>query len=39
MAGNHTLYQDWWLMDVLIGLVAVSAALMLVVDVSIRRRE
>lgn len=36
---NHQLYQDWWGMDVLIGLVAVSAALMLVVDASIRRRE
>jgi hypothetical protein len=39
VAGNHALYQDWWGMDLLIGIVAVSAALMLVVDASIRRRE
>ena len=37
--GNHGLYQDWWGMDLLICIVAVSAALMLVVDASIRRRE
>lgn len=39
MAGNHALYQDWWGMDLLIGIVAVSAALMLIVDASFRRRD
>lgn len=36
---NHQIYQDWWGMDILIALVAVSAALMLVVDASFRRRD
>ena len=39
MAGNHALYQDWWIMDVLTGVVAVSAALMLLVDAHARREE
>jgi hypothetical protein len=39
VAGNHALYQDWWIMDVLIGIVAISAALMLIVDASFRRRD
>ena len=36
---NHGLYQDWWGMDLLIGIVAVSAALMLLVDAHARREE
>ena len=35
--GDHAVYQDWWIMDVLIGIVGLSAALMLVVDAHSRR--